>query len=115
MLTMFQDVRELALGDSIAIEDDPLGVGRLSLDASAVALVHLDHAGRHVLQVVDHLLARRLHAAVRDVLSRVGIDVSNKCREGRAAVRTRGGMDDIRTKTISVRYWSARRFGVLTP
>lgn len=95
-------------------EYDPLRVHlSLLLDGPAVAPVLLEHfltqevsispnlEGnrtdlRHVLKVLDHLLARRLDAAIGDILGCVGVDVRDESGERRTTLGVGSGVDHVR-------------------
>ena len=56
---------------------------------------------RHFLEVLDHLLPRRLHAAHRDIFGRGGVDVCDDGCKRRPAFGTGRGVNNVRTCIIT--------------
>ena len=95
--TLFQYLLEFTLRYPVAVEDDALGVRRLLLHRLPVPLVQSNVRRGHFFEGVDHLLPRDLHAAVRDILRRLGVHVPHEGRERWPPVSARWGVVDICT------------------
>ena len=94
-LTLLYDLPEFALRHPIPVEDDPPQIERLLLLPGAVVLVEIEHALRHLLEVLDHLQAPGLHATLGDILGRIGVHAADECSERRTPLRARRGMDNV--------------------